>query len=36
MYNDSYLFGKKDFYNPLNDPTKTDYQKMKYLGQIWE
>ena len=33
MYNDSYLFGNVDMYNPLNDPHATTYEKMKYLGQ---
>ena len=33
MYNDSYLFGNVDMYNPLNDPYTTIYEKMKYLGQ---
>lgn len=34
MYNDSYLFGNVDMYNPLNDPRASTYEKMKYLGQI--
>lgn len=33
MYNDSYLVGNKNMYNPLNDATATTYEKMKYLGQ---
>jgi len=31
MYNDSYLFGNVDMYNPLNNPFITDYEIMRYL-----
>ena len=33
MYNDNYLFGNVDMYNPLNNPLATDYEIMRYLGQ---
>jgi hypothetical protein len=34
MYNDSYLLDNVDKYNPLNYPLATDYEIMKYLGQL--